>query len=179
MMLSTQEATTVGPATHLTDLLRRASEEYRAIYDQNRHRIYALAFWMTDNELAAEELMTSTFRRAFAWNNGPTDDQIDQAFIGELRKEMPLGSLTLNCEPSSRVRGVRNNVLRVDLERAVVQLPSTERLIFLMHDVEGYDHARIAHTLGLSDDESCLGLYRARVFLRELLAKPSGFAYNS
>lgn len=184
MMLSTQEATIVGPATHLADLLRRASEEYRAIYDQNRHRIYALAFWMTDNELAAEELMTSTFCRAFAWNNAPTDDQIDQMLIGELRKEMPLGPLTLNCEPSPGVRGVRNrgvrnNVLRVDLERAVVQLPSTERLIFLMHDVEGYDHVRIAHTLGLSDDESCLGLYRARVFLRELLAKPSGFAYNS
>lgn len=179
MMMSTQEATTVGLTTHLADLLQRGSEEYRAIYDQNRHRIYALAFWMTDNELAAEELMVSTFCRAFEWNHAPADDQIDRAFIAELRKEMPLGSLTLHCEPSPEVRAVRYNVLRVDLERAVIQLPSTEKLIFLMHDVEGYDHARIAHTLSLSDDESRLGLYQARVFLRELLAKPSSFVYNS
>lgn len=179
MMMSTQEATTVGLTTHLADLLQRGSEEYRAIYDQNRHRIYALAFWMTDNELAAEDLMANTFCRAFERDDAPTDDQIDQAFIRELRKEMPLGSLTLHCEPSLEVRAVRYNVLRVDLERAVIQLPCTEKLIFLMHDVEGYDHARIAHTLGLSDDESRLGLYQARVFLRELLAKPSGFVYNS
>jgi DNA-directed RNA polymerase specialized sigma24 family protein len=37
--------------------------------------------------------------------------------------------------------------------------------------VESYDHARIARTLGLSDEESRLGLHQARLRMRELLAK--------
>jgi DNA-directed RNA polymerase specialized sigma24 family protein len=57
------------------------------------------------------------------------------------------------------------------LERAVVQLPPTEKMIFLMHDVESYDHARIARTLGLTDEESRVGLHQARLRMRELLAK--------
>jgi DNA-directed RNA polymerase specialized sigma24 family protein len=68
------------------------------------------------------------------------------------------------------VSQVRRNTRRADLERAVVQLPSTERMIFLMHDVENYDHARIARTLGISEVESKAGLFQARLKLRELLA---------
>jgi RNA polymerase sigma-70 factor (ECF subfamily) len=62
-------------------------------------------------------------------------------------------------------------VKRVHLEEAVTQLPPTERAIFLMHDVEGYDHARIGRTIGLSAEESRTGLHQARLRLRELLAK--------
>jgi DNA-directed RNA polymerase specialized sigma24 family protein len=84
---------------------------------------------------------------------------------------MPLGTLTLNCAACERVLAVRRNTLRVELERAVVQLPSTEKMIFLMHDVERYDHTRIARTLGLSDEESRIGLHQARLRMRELLVK--------
>jgi DNA-directed RNA polymerase specialized sigma24 family protein len=49
-------------------------------------------------------------------------------------------------------------------------LPATERLVFLMHDVENYDHARIARTIGITEAESKAGLFQARLKLRELLA---------
>jgi RNA polymerase sigma-70 factor (ECF subfamily) len=39
---------------------------YDAIYGEHCHRIYSLAFWMTDNELTAEQLSANTFLRAFA-----------------------------------------------------------------------------------------------------------------
>jgi DNA-directed RNA polymerase specialized sigma24 family protein len=61
--------------------------------------------------------------------------------------------------------------MRVDLERAVVQLPDTEKLIFLMHDVERYDHTRIANLLGISLQSSIEGLHQSRLRMRELLAK--------
>ena len=62
---------------------------------------------------------------------------------------------------STETVGIRGNVKRVDLERAVVQLPATERLIFLLHDVESYDHAHIARTLGIAEQESQTGLHQA------------------
>jgi DNA-directed RNA polymerase specialized sigma24 family protein len=54
-----------------------------------------------------------------------------------------------------------------------VQLPATEKMIFLMHDVESYEHDRIARLLGISEEESKLGLHQARVQIRELIARMS------
>ena len=170
-MNTVQQAKMLGFATYMPAVLPRSVDRYHETYELNRHRVYALAFWMTDNELDAAQLMTHTFCRAFARAHIPTAEEIDRCLISELREYMPLGTLTLNCAPCERVLSVRRNTLRVDLERAVVQLPPTEKMIFLMHDVESYDHARIARTLGLSDEESRLGLHQARLRMRELLAK--------
>jgi len=171
MSLSIGEAKNVGIAQYLPAVLEFRVESYRKIYELNRHRVYSLAFWMTDNELVAEELMIQSFRRVFAGNEEPSTDDIDGALISELRQYMHLGALTLNCLPYDRVLSVRRNTLRVELERAVVQLPNTEKMIFLMHDVEGYDHARIAYLLNVSEDDSCRALHQARLRLRELLAR--------
>ncbi|MGC2108851.1 MAG: sigma-70 family RNA polymerase sigma factor [Candidatus Korobacteraceae bacterium] len=157
-------------ATFVPAVLARPQTDHSEIYEQNRHRIYSLAFWMTDHELAAEELMTHTFCRAFGRSDTPSAEEIDRALIAELRQYMVLGTLTLDCAPCERVLSVRRNVLRVDLERAVIQLPNTEKLIFLMRDVEGYDHERIARLLGISQAESHTGLHQARLRMRELLA---------
>jgi RNA polymerase sigma-70 factor (ECF subfamily) len=171
MSLSIGEAKNVGFAEYLPAVLQSKVERYREIYELNRHRVYALAFWMTDNELAAEELMLQSFRRAFLGDEAPSADDIDGALIAELREYMPLGTLTLDCAPCDRVLTVRRNTLRVELERAVVQLPNTEKMIFLMHDVEGYDHARIARLLGVSEDDSRRAVHQARLRLREFLVK--------
>jgi RNA polymerase sigma-70 factor, ECF subfamily len=148
------------------------STEYNRIYEENRHRIYSLAFWMTDNELTAEELSANVFLRAFAGSANPTTEQIDYAFLAEVRETTALGVLTLNCTATATTN-VRGNVKRVHLERAVVQLPATEKLIFLMHDVEGYDHQRIARLLGIEEQESQYGLHQARVLIRELVSQMS------
>lgn len=140
------------------------------VYESNRHRIYGLSFWMTGNELLAEELMETTFRRAFAVAEEPSSELLDLTLISELCQSMPLGTLTLKCGPCTQVCEVRRNALRTHLECAVVQLPATERMIFLMHDGEGYDHSRIARYLELTEEESRYGLHQARLRLRELLA---------
>ena len=147
--------------------------EYNRIYNENCHRIYSLAFWMTDNELTAEQLSANVFLRAFVCNASPTTDQIDHAFLAEVREFTPVGTLTLNCAASSSTANVRGNMKRVHLERAVVQLPATEKLIFLLHDVEGYEHQKIARLLGMNEQESQFGLHQARVLVRELVSQMS------
>jgi RNA polymerase sigma-70 factor (ECF subfamily) len=146
-------------------------ESVRAIYKSNQHRVYAFAFWMTDNELQAEVISEQVFLRAFAVTEAPTAEMIDHAFVTEVCQLMPLGELTLNCSTCLEVKSVRTNTKRVDLERAVVQLPATERLIYLMHDGDGYSHSRIARTLGIPEGKCKHGLHQARLRLRELLAK--------
>jgi RNA polymerase sigma-70 factor (ECF subfamily) len=166
-----QQAKTSGYATYLCTVAPERVQKFQAVFQENRHRIYALAFWMTDNELAAEELMRLTFCRGFAHSSEPTPEALDGALITELREQVPIGVLTLDEGICCEAPSVRHNTLRVHLERAVVQLPATERMIFLLHDVEGYDHARIVRTLGISEDESRSGLHQARLRVRNLLAK--------
>lgn len=144
--------------------------EYERIFQDNRHRVYSFAFWMTDNELQAEEILEATFRRAFAQTATPSSELIDRMLLAEVREFSAVGTLQLQCGISTDVAGIRHNVKRVHLERAVVQLPATERLIFVMHDGESYEHQRIARTLGITEQESQHGLHQARLRIRELVA---------
>jgi RNA polymerase sigma-70 factor (ECF subfamily) len=145
--------------------------KYDAVYGEHCHRIYSLAFWMTDNELTAEQLSSNTFLRAFASSAEPQTEQIDQAFLAEIRELTTIGTLTLNSIASAETKNVCGNVKRVHLERAVVELPATEKMIFLLHDVEGYTHEKIARLLGLDVKESQFGLHQARLQMRELISR--------
>jgi len=51
-----------------------------------------------------------------------------------------------------------------------VALPAGARLVFVLHDVEGFEHREIAELLDISDGTSKSQLHRARVRLREMLA---------
>ncbi|HWG51499.1 MAG TPA: sigma factor-like helix-turn-helix DNA-binding protein [Candidatus Acidoferrales bacterium] len=164
----------LGNLMVLAPAARREKAEYSEIYNEHCHRIYSLAFYLTDNELTAEQVAANTFLRAFSSARKPATEHVDQAFVTEAREFMPIGTLTLNPVASNETTNIRGNVKRVHLERAVVQLPATEKLVFLFHDVEGYQHKRIAALLGLSEEESVLALHNARVQIRELLAQQIG-----
>lgn len=170
MASSIQQANLAGFAV-LPGVARHEALQYEQIYQANRHRVYALSFWMTDYELSAEELTRNVFLRAFAASAAPSVEKIDRALIAELRELFALGTLTLECGPAKEVLGVRRNLKRVHLERAVAEVPRTERLVFLLHDVERYEHSTIAKLLGLTQAESRRALHQARLRVRELVAQ--------
>jgi RNA polymerase sigma-70 factor, ECF subfamily len=152
-----------------------AKDYYQNIFEEHRHKIYSLAFWMTDNEITAEEISTTVFARTFSRTRPYSDskrvaDDIDRNLVSVLREYMPIGTLTLEVAPS-KTESITGNTKRIHLERAVVQIPTTERLVFLMHDVENYNHADIAEKLGITEDESKVALCKARILVRELVAQ--------
>jgi RNA polymerase sigma-70 factor (ECF subfamily) len=58
---------------------------------------------------------------------------------------------------------------RLQLKKAVDSLPPGYRTIFVLHDVEGYEHNEIAEIVGCSIGNSKSQLHKARMKLRELL----------
>jgi RNA polymerase sigma-70 factor (ECF subfamily) len=62
---------------------------------------------------------------------------------------------------------------RLALERAVADLPAGYRLIFILHDVEGYEHNEIAAMLECSIGNSKSQLHKARLRLRDALRAKS------
>lgn len=144
-------------------------ETFQVTFEENRHRVYSLAFWMSDNELTAEEISTRVFCKAFSASAQPTTEQIDASLLKELRELMPIGVLTLHLTSTS-AQPIGRNIKRIHMERAVVQIPSTERLAFLLHDVEGYEATKVGNLLGLTPAEVKEGVHQARLLMRELIA---------
>ena len=58
---------------------------------------------------------------------------------------------------------------RLDMEQAIAALPPHARAVFLLYDVEGYQHAEIAEMTGIAEGTSKAQLFRARRLLREAL----------
>jgi RNA polymerase sigma-70 factor (ECF subfamily) len=58
---------------------------------------------------------------------------------------------------------------RIDIERAVAQLPERCRTAFVLHDVEGLEHKQIADMLGVSESASKSRVFEARIKLRGML----------
>ena len=60
---------------------------------------------------------------------------------------------------------------KIALERAVEELPNGYKKVFLLHDVEGFEHEEVAKILGCSVGTSKSQLHKARLRLRKLLQK--------
>jgi RNA polymerase sigma-70 factor (ECF subfamily) len=71
--------------------------------------------------------------------------------------------------PPRREATAAGSGLGLDLERAVERLPERARMVFLLHDVEGFKHREVGELMGISDGSSKSQLFRARAMLRDWL----------
>ncbi len=145
-------------------------QQQRDVYESHRHRTFSLAFYMTGNEIEAEEILATTFIRAFQQQELPDGFAVDTALVGELNQRFPLDQE----EPPAVIRpGMdlsRRNVLRPDLEAAIRTLPPSERLLFLLRDVEGYNSALIGRLLNMPEPQVQRACFSARIRLCQILA---------
>ena len=74
-------------------------------------------------------------------------------------------------EPPAPAPVVPTSISRLDLERAIDQLPPGSKATFLLHDVEGFEHREIAEILGISEGTSKSQVHKARMKLRILLSR--------
>jgi DNA-directed RNA polymerase specialized sigma24 family protein len=153
---------------------QQAADMQRDVYESHRHRVFALAFYMTGNELEAEQILGGTFIQAFDRAEKPLAEDVDAALIGELRQRFALGegepSAPASHELGSNFNLAGRNVRRTELEEAIRTLPATERLLFLLRDVEGYSPAVVAGLTGMPESHVQRSLFSARVRLRHSLA---------
>jgi RNA polymerase sigma-70 factor (ECF subfamily) len=72
-------------------------------------------------------------------------------------------------EPVAASPALPAPIARIDLERAIAQLPEGCRAAFVLHDVEGLDHREVGAALGISEGTSKSQVHKARMKLRVLL----------
>ena len=81
---------------------------------------------------------------------------------------------TRSSRPATGRGGADAALDRLDLERAIAQLPPSYRRAFLLHDVEGLEHHEIGEALGIAEGTSKSLLHKARTRLRTLLRGRGG-----
>jgi RNA polymerase sigma-70 factor (ECF subfamily) len=80
--------------------------------------------------------------------------------------------------PVQVVTGTENHqkmpvVDKIAIDNAIEQLPPGYRNVFVLHDIEGYEHEEVARILGCSVGTSKSQLHKARLKMRKLLQKKS------
>ncbi len=83
-----------------------AEQQQQDVYESHRHRAFSLAFYMTGNEMEAEEILAATFVKVFQQNERPDAFAVDSALLHELSEKFPLHCAKKRPRRSSlRVRG--------------------------------------------------------------------------
>jgi RNA polymerase sigma-70 factor (ECF subfamily) len=176
------------------EIIRRAQRgdaaAFERIYQLYGRRIYALCLRIARNPTEAEDLTQEAFLRAFRKIQTFRGESAFSTWLYRLalnvvlmklrKKQVPEASLEemrkRNAESTGQSKEVGGPDLhlaglmdRLNLERAVEQLPSAFKTVFVLHDIQGYKHHEIAEMMDLSIGTSKGRLHRARTRLRELL----------
>jgi len=185
------------PTAADADLLARAQagdhQAFAQLYSLHKRRIYSLCLRMVGNVAEAEDLTQeaflqlhrkiATFRGDSAFSTWLHRLAINVVLMQLRKKGLSLISLDEAMEPSaddgpSRSFGAPDLMLagtidRLTLGRAIAELPAGYRLIFILHDVEGFEHNEIAEMLDCSIGNSKSQLHKARLRLRDALRAES------
>ena len=102
-----------------------------------------------------------TDKRRQKWEMAETDMDESRAQQGS-RPQRSEGSAVGSIRPAAVLEGI-------DLERAIAALPPGARTVFVLHDVEGYQHDEIARMTGTAEGTCRAQLHRARKLLIEAL----------
>jgi RNA polymerase sigma-70 factor (ECF subfamily) len=157
------------------------SDAFELLYKEHSPRLFALARRMTGSSHESEDLLQEIFLQVHRKLDSYRGDSalgtwlyrlaIRQCldFLRSRQGRMRAASRPLEDEgghvPSTR----ETPGARIDIERAVAQLPEGCRVAFVLHDVEGLEHKQIGEMLGVSESTSKSQVFKARMKLRAML----------
>jgi RNA polymerase sigma-70 factor, ECF subfamily len=158
---------------------------FEELYERHNGRVYSLCLRMTHNVTEAEDLTQEAFIQLFRKIGSFRGDSAFTTWLHRLTVNQVLMHFRKNSVKRERtteegetpvqiVQGTENpNAMpvidRIALDKAIGQLPTGYRTVFVLHDVEGHDHEEIARMLGCAVGTSKSQLHKARMKLRRLL----------
>jgi RNA polymerase sigma-70 factor, ECF subfamily len=181
---SAEAMSTTNDAGSIDDVVRRAQhgdvEAFESLYRSHAKAIYALCRRMVDDNGEARELVQDIFVRAWERLTTFRGQSSLATWLHRLGTNVVLERLRATKRDSSRLIegddstfGSRSTEAqldtRMDLDAALVKLPGGARIVFVLHDMEGYSHDEIAQMTGIAPGTARAQLCRARRALTRLL----------
>ena len=166
---------------------RGESGAFEELYRAHAARLYGLAYRMLGNQADAEDLLQDIFLSAHRKLDSFRGEAALGTWLYRLATNQILDHLrsraartnqqTDAIDDESSVADAASHRLadraidRVDLERALAELPEGCRAAFVLHDVEGLEHKEIGEVLGIAEGTSKSQVHKARLRLRRILGR--------
>ena len=167
--------------------LRGELGAFEELYKAHSGRLYSLACRMLGNPADAEDLLQEIFLSA----HRKLDSFRGEAALGTWLYRLAMnqlldhvrsraartGQLTDGLDDATLLQDASGHRLadraidRIDLERALAELPEGCRAAFVLHDVEGLEHKEVSDVLGIAEGTSKSQVHKARLRLRGLLRR--------
>ncbi len=156
-------------------------EAFESLYREHVGRVNALCLRMTRNPTEAEELVQDVFVRVYQKLDAFRGESAFSTWIHRIAVNTTIEHLrrrsrwrerhdaSVDPESSLDRTFAQSAGADLDLEYAIARLPEQARLVFVMHDIEGYKHKEIAEQSGIAVGTCKAHLHRARQLLRERL----------
>ena len=159
----------------------RDMRAFERLYRTHVGRVHAICLRMTANATRAEELTQKTF--CTVWQKLPAfrGESAFASWLHRVAVNTVLAEMRAEHRRTQRVFTTEDPAffetpprtapagIRLDLEQAIALLPAQARAVFVLHDVEGWQHNEIAEQLGVATGTSKAQLHRARKLLQEAL----------
>ena len=181
-----------APPISEAEIIRRAQkgdvEAFGILFQKHKTRVYALCLRMTRNTAEAEDLTQEvflhlfrkigTFRGESAFSTWLHRMTVNVVLMQLRKKGLPSVSLEETLESNDEAPRkefgaddlrLLGSVERLQLKRAINRLPPGYKTVFVLHDVEGFEHNEIARMVGCSVGNSKSQLHKARLKLRDYL----------
>lgn len=158
---------------------------FEELYSRYHRRLYNLCLRMTRSHAEAEDLTQEAFihihhkigsfrgeSALMTWLYRLTTNQVLMHFRKHSVRRERTTEDGETPEPLSKTSATPTQTMTVDrlaLDSAIGKLAPGYRAVFILHDIEGYEHAEIARICGNSVGTSKSQLHKARIKLRELL----------
>jgi RNA polymerase sigma-70 factor, ECF subfamily len=179
------------------EVIQRAREGDRTafeyLYRLHRRRVYAVCLRMIGDTTEAEDLTQEaflllfrkihTFRGESAFSTWLYRLTVNLVLMRLRKNSPPIVSIEPTPDPDDETASpsidigapdllLEGAIDRINLECCLKRLPVGYRTVFVLHDVQGYEHGEIAEILGRSVGDSKSQLHKARTRLRKLLHEP-------
>jgi RNA polymerase sigma-70 factor (ECF subfamily) len=160
---------------------------FEEVYKRHHRRVYSVCLRMLQNTSEAEDLTQDVFIQLYrkigsfrgdsaftTWLHRMTVNQVLMHFrkrTVKFEKTTEEGETPVQIVSGSANPEKMRIVDKIALDNAIDQLPTGYKNVFVLHDVEGFEHEEVARILGCSVGTSKSQLHKARLKLQKLLKK--------
>jgi RNA polymerase sigma-70 factor (ECF subfamily) len=156
------------------------SSAFESIYREHSPRVYALCLRLSGGSAEeATELLQDVFIRAWRGLKNFRGESAFSSWLHRLAVNAMLERVRADRRRDARILLMDDSTpemssrgqpeLHMDLESAIAALPEGARIAFVLHEIEGYQHAEIAEQLGVAEGTVKAQLHRARELLIKAL----------
>jgi len=161
----------------LLGVSRPETSEFEAIYRKHGRRLFGTALRMLHRREEAEDAVQDAFLSYHSSEKRLASDQagawLHRVVVNRCLDRLRRGKRWKSAEFTEEtvILGAADEALGLDLESAVSRLPDKARLVFLLHDVEGFKHRELGEMLSLTEGTTKSQLFRARRMLRGFMGR--------